>query len=72
MTDKFFLKSKTLWGGVIAFAPALLGTFGVEPPDNLPMIGEAGVSFLNATNELIGAVLIAVGRYHANSRLVVS
>ena len=73
MKDKFFLKSKTLWGGLIVFLPVLLGTFGVDIPDNLPVLGEAGASFLDATNEIVGALLIAWGRYTAGgTRLVVS
>jgi len=71
--DKFFLKSRSVWGILITFAPMLASLVGVEPPPNLPAIADAGLSLLNSVNELIGFGLIAWGRYAAPGvRLVVA
>ena len=61
--DKFFLKSATIWGGIIAALPAMAAAF------NLPIsIGEvAGLDaavggFLDALQAVIGFVVLYWGR----------
>lgn len=65
MREKWFLKSKTVWGAIIVFLPALLTLLGVESPLPLDSVAQAGLDMINAINEIVGLILIAIGRYDA-------
>ncbi len=65
IVDKIFIKSKTLWGVLIGFVPLIATALGIEPPAELGALGQTGLDFLDATNELIGVLLVLWGRYTA-------
>ncbi len=64
IVDKIFIKSKTLWGVLIGIVPLLATAAGMEAPD-LGAISQAGLNFLDAVNELVGAALVLWGRWGA-------
>ena len=60
--QKFFLKSKTIWGVIVMAMPALLPVFGVTlGADDTALITQAGDQVMAA----IGAVLAVYGRFQA-------
>ncbi len=65
MNNKWFLKSKTLWGGIIAFLPAFLNVVGLQLPIDAETLGTIGLEFLSSANEVIGVVLLIWGRWSA-------
>lgn len=76
--EKWFLKSKTIWGALIGFLPGLFTLVAGEPvdPELMASTKAAGESFItaawglvDAANELVGAVLVVWGRLTAKSRL---
>ena len=73
--SKFFLRSWTIWGAIVAVLPNLLAAFGVTLPDGL--LGEADsavrdvILAADTLNEALGALLIVVGRQRASTRLTV-
>lgn len=70
MREKWFVKSKTLWGAIIAALPGLLAVAGVQLPVDPDTLLSAGMDLLDALNEVAGLVLLIIGRYDApNTRL---
>ena len=73
--SKFFLRSWTIWGAIVAVLPNLLAAFGVTLPAGL--LGEADSAVRDVLlaadrlNEALGALLIVVGRQRASARLTV-
>ena len=65
IVDKFLLKSRTYWGSAIIAIPIILKWFGVEIPTDLGSIEAAGLAWLDATNEIIGVLVVLYGRYNA-------
>lgn len=62
--SKFFLKSKTVIGALIAGLPAVLGAFGVTVPE-LGGLGDTLVTWLDASNEIVGMAIAIYGRFQA-------
>lgn len=62
--SKFFLRSKTVIGALIAGLPAVLGAFGVSVPE-LGQLGDSVMSWLDATNEIVGMAIAIYGRFQA-------
>jgi|TARA_Y100000310_G_C20575698_1_gene760289 hypothetical protein len=64
--DKFFLKSKTIWGAIVAALPGALTAIGVDwPSADTESIGGQVVFMLDSWNEAIGAALVVWGRIKA-------
>ena len=61
--EKWFLKSKTIIGLLIAFLPGFLSAVGITAPDDLPSIGDSILGFVDAVNEAAGTALILVARW---------
>ena len=60
--EKFFLKSKTIWGVVVMAMPALLPVFGVTlGATETALITETGDKVMTA----IGALIAVYGRFKA-------
>lgn len=80
MDEKWFLKSKTIWGALIGFLPPLLELIGIAPaPEAIEALNASGASFLdvlwtlvNAGNEVVGAALVIWGRLTAKTSLKVA
>ena len=69
MENKIFLKSKTIWGVVIAALPALLPAFGLTMADDgLSLISQLGDAVLQA----VGLGLAAYGRFVAKTGVSVT
>lgn len=68
--SKWFLASKTVWGGLIAVVPGLLPLVGVDlPAVEIQAFGDAVNSWLTGTNEVVGAGLILWGRWTATKSI---
>lgn len=63
--NKFFLRSKTVIGALIAGAPAVLGAFGVSIPE-LGELGNTVMDWLDASNEIVGMAIAIYGRFQAS------
>lgn len=64
--NKWFLKSKTLWGVIIMALPGLLQVFGVSlTADEHAALGQMGDKVLEA----LGAALAIYGRFVAGGSL---
>jgi len=61
--EKWLLKSKTFWGGVIGFAPVLVQTFGGGDISDIGLWSDAGWTFIDAINEIVGVALLIWARY---------
>ena len=61
--QKWFLKSRTLWGALIAFVPTVFATLGLGDIQDLPFINDSGLQVIDALNELVGLGLVAWARY---------
>ena len=62
--NKFFLRSKTVIGALIAGLPAVLDAFGVTIPE-LGDLGNSVMSWLDASNEIVGMAIAIYGRFQA-------
>ena len=72
LDSKFFLKSKTIWGVIVTFAPALLAAVGIDGTADWASVDSAAVGLLNAfdqLNEAVGAALVVWGRWTADKAL---
>ncbi len=69
--DKFFLRSKTIFGALILLINPLLALFGIEPlaADQVAGMGDQIVVVLDSLNEIVGLVLVVWGRVSAKSSL---
>lgn len=64
MQPKWFLKSKTVWGAIVATAPIWLKAVGVDiGEDNLGLLSKYGNDILG----VIGTGLVLYGRFKANT-----
>lgn len=69
MESKIFLKSKTIWGVVIAALPALLPALGVSfSADDTHMISQLG----DAVFQAVGLAFAAYGRFVAKTSVSVT
>lgn len=69
MENKIFLKSKTIWGVLIAALPALLPALGVTfSADDTHMISQLG----DAIFQTAGLAIAAYGRFVAKTSLSVT
>ena len=60
--NKYFLKSKTIWGIIVMALPALLPVLGLSlTPDDTTLITQTGDSVMTA----IGGILAVYGRFSA-------
>lgn len=67
--SKWIIKSKTLWGAIIAALPVLGPTLGLDlSPDDVATIGDSGVNFIDAAAGAVGAVLVIWGRVSATTK----
>jgi|TARA_B110000908_G_scaffold88114_1_gene105056 hypothetical protein len=65
--NKFFLKSKTLWGVIVTLLPVLLPILGVTFAEGSEsLITETGDAFV----QLLGAALAVYGRFDAGGLTV--
>ena len=72
LDSKFFLKSKTVWGVLVAFAPALLAAVGIDIEADVGQLDGAVKMLLDAFNQLneaIGGLLIVFGMRNAETSL---
>jgi hypothetical protein len=73
MESKFFLKSMTIWGLIIAAVPTLAKFLGYDmAPDEAQAVAQAGESLLAHVDgliEAVGIVLAAWGRVRASGNL---
>jgi len=61
--DKWFLRSKTIWGAIIAAAPGLSQAFGWDvSAGELAEAGSRMSAVLDSLQALVGVVLIVWGR----------
>jgi hypothetical protein len=65
MKTKFFLKSMTVWGGILAVLPAIWATLGIDPIFTAEEIGEPVKQFLLVAQEVVGLILVIWGRFRA-------
>ena len=73
---KWFLQSKTIWGGIIMFVVAMLpviqGFLGVDvSADEVQQVGEAGGRLIENIAALFGLVLVVVGRAKADKNITI-
>ncbi len=69
--SKWFLASKTIWGGIIVIVPGILPLIGINiPAVDIQALGDTVNALFStlfpALNEVIGAALIVYGRFRAN------
>lgn len=72
--SKFFAKSKTLWGALIAAlasAAPVMSAFGIELPVSVEALGAQGDTLLTAAAGLAGTILVVWGRLTAKVDLSV-
>jgi hypothetical protein len=73
--QKFFMKSMTIWGILIAAVPGILEQSGVTlTPETLASaqgLWEQGLVAANSLNELVGLGIAAWGRHRAGGVYVV-
>lgn len=62
MSEKHYLKSKTIWGAIVAALPAFIPLLGSESVATIETIGTSLLS-------LIGAGLAVYGRIKAKDKL---
>lgn len=75
MDRKWFLKSLTIWGALVAAIPPLLNLVGVTPsPEDVAALDNAvrtfadqSWAFFNQVNVFLGAVMAFVGRFRADA-----
>lgn len=72
--DKFFLRSKTIIGGLIAALPSIItaisSLLGIDLPQaELETIGADIMTVLDSLNEIIGLAFVVVGRMEAQARI---
>ena len=69
MDDKFVLKSKGVWGGLIAFIPSLALAFGVDVGDASLAEAEGHGNQVIAGVAALGALGAIIGRFVSSSQL---
>jgi len=68
--DKWFLKSKTIWGGLILAVPALVEAFGVDlSAEEITDLGSTVTALLDHLHWLVGFGLVWWGRQTAAGKL---
>ena len=60
--EKHFLKSKTIWGAIVAALPALIPLLGAETATSIETVGSSVVT-------LIGAIIAIYGRVKAEGKI---
>ena len=66
MESKWVGKSLTVWGGLVMILPGLAQLIGLEI-GNVQAIGEAGSSVIVGISEVVGFVMVVLGRVRANT-----
>lgn len=65
MHEKFFLKSKSVWGIIIVALPQLWALFPGLPQFDVDTASQSFNTIMDSLNEIIGAILIIKGRIDA-------
>ena len=65
MHEKFFLKSKSVWGIIIVALPQLWLVFPELPTFDINTASESFNTLMDSMNEIIGVILIIKGRIDA-------
>jgi preprotein translocase subunit SecY len=63
MKEKHYIKSKTIWGAIVAALPALIPLIGADKAKEIEIIGSSLIS-------LLGCALAIYGRVKAEGKIV--
>ena len=65
MQSKWVGKSLTVWGGLVLILPGLAQLFGLDIGDTSGL-DSAGQSIIMGLSEVVGFIMVVVGRFRAN------
>jgi hypothetical protein len=69
--DKFFLRSKTIWGALIMLVNPTLSMFGIDslPADQLASLSDHVLAAMDNLSTIVGLVLVIYGRFTAKDNV---